>query len=344
MAAGNWRLSANAVYFGLRRDRFTQYQPARSLDERLALIAAIDGLDGVELKYPADFADPTLVRRLLEQHELVLSALNVDLKDAAYFRHGALSAADAEARHRAVGLLREAMDIAADFAVDLVTTCPLTDAYDYPFQLDYVAAWGRFIESVRAAVGHRPDVKLCLEYLPHDPHARIMLGNVGKLLHVCAEVGAPNLGANLDVGHAFAALESPAESAALLAASGRLFYLHTNDNTGDGGDWDMISGSIHFWDWIELLYTLDRVGYVGWLGADIAVKHFEPTAAYAANVRMLQGMTALLRRLDPATIAGLVSEPGSVAAIFAHLGSLLTSGTTIGPGKGDDSERLVADP
>ncbi len=344
MAAAMWKLSANAVYFGLRRDRFTQYQPARSLDERLALIASVDGLDGVELKYPADFADPALVRRLLEQHGLALSALNVDLKDAAYFRHGALSAVDAAARQRAVGLLREAMDVAADFAVELVTTCPLTDGYDYPFQVDHVASWGRFVESVRAAVAHRPDVKLCLEYLPHDPHARIMLGNVGKLLHVCAEVGAPNLGANLDVGHAFAALESPAESAALLAASGRLFYLHSNDNTGDGGDWDMISGSVHFWDWLELLYTLERVGYTGWLGADIAVKHFEPTAAYAANVRMLQGMTALLRRLDPAAIAGLVNEPGSVAAIFAHFGSLLTSGTTIDLGQEGDRERLLSGP
>ncbi len=42
-----------------------------------------------------------------------LGAVNVDIKDAAYFRYGALSAASKEARDRAVAMLCEGMDAAA---------------------------------------------------------------------------------------------------------------------------------------------------------------------------------------------------------------------------------------
>ena len=58
----------------------------------------------------------------------------------------------------------------------------------------------------------------------------------------------------------------------MLARKGMLRYMHSNDNTGEGGDWDMISGSVHFWHWLELLYTLDRVDYQGWNGADVTSK------------------------------------------------------------------------
>ncbi len=316
------RFCVNSGFFGHRRDRFTEYQPERTLAEKFALIRGIPGVSGVELKYPADFRDPAEVRRLLSDSGLACAAVNVDIKDAAHFRHGALSAADPEARRKAVGLLCEGMDLAAELGAGLVSTCPLADGHDYPFQVDHAAAWGRFIESAAAAAAHRPDVRLALEFQPHEPHARIMLSNVGKLLHVCAEAGRPNLGANFDVGHSFAAAESPAESAALLAAKGRLFYVHSNDNTGEGGDWDMISGTVHFWHWLELLHTLDRAGYAGWVGGDIAVKHMGPGEAYDANTRMLERMAALLERMGPDTIDRLVAE-NNPARTFEHLSRCL---------------------
>jgi xylose isomerase len=319
----NWKFSANAGFFGLRRDRFTQYQPYRTLEERLELVTQVEGITGIELKYPADFEGMELVKELLEKHDLEPSAINVDIKDAAHFRYGALSANIDESRNRAVALLREGMDVAADMGAKLVTTCPLADGYDYPFQIDYAAAWERFVESVKAVVSHRPDVKLCLEYQPHEPHARIMLNNVGKVLHVCAEVDAPNLGANLDVGHSFAAGEFPAEAATLLASKGRLFYVHTNDNTGDGGDWDMISGTVHFWHWLELLYTLDRIGYEGWFGGDITSKHTTPVKAYSANTRMIQRMTELMRRIGTDKIAEFISQDGNIAETFDYFSECL---------------------
>jgi xylose isomerase len=319
----NWKFSANAAFFGLQRGRFTQYQPARTLEEKFAIAGQVKGLQGIELRHPLDFQDVRLVRQLLEHYELELSAINADIKDATHFRHGALSARDAAARRTSVDVLCECMDLAAEFGCKFVTVCPLAEGYDYPFQIDYQVAWDNFIDSVKAVVRHRSDVTLLLEYQPHEPHARILLSNVGKMLHVCAEVDAPNLGANLDIGHSFAALESPAEAATLLARKGRLHYIHTNDNTGDGGDWDMISGTVHFWHWLELLYTLDRLGYNGWFSADIVAKHTEPAAAFTTNILMIQRMTALLRRAGTDKIAELMSRDGNVAATYDYLSSHL---------------------
>jgi xylose isomerase len=319
----SYKFCVNSGFLGMRRDRFTEYQPARDLKEKFFLASQIKGLHGIELKYPFDLQDIKLAKQLLEDNGLQCSAVNVDIKDANYFRYGALSGRSIEARKRAISLMQEGMDIAVELGTDLLSTCPLADGYDYPFQLDYTGAWSRFIETVAEIVSYRDDVKLALEYQPHEPHAKILLGNVGKLLHVCAEVGAPNVGANLDIGHSFAALESPAESAALLASKGRLFYVHTNDNTGDGGDWDMLSGSVHLWHWLELLYTLDQVGYDGWLGGDIAPKHTGPVAAYDTNFKIVQRMVNFLENIGTDKITEILAEDSDVAETFNYLSEQL---------------------
>ena len=314
-----WKFCVNAGFFGKRRDRFTEYQPDRPLEEKFRLISQIKNIEGIELKYPFDLKDVSFAKQLLNDHSLICSAVNVDIKDAAYFRYGALSASSSEARDRAVTMLREGMDAAAELDANMVSTCPLAEGYDYPFQVDYTDAWGHLVESVRAVVTFRDDVRLALEFQPHEPHSRILLGNVGKMLHVCAEVGAPNLGANLDIGHSFAALESPAESASLLASKGKLFYVHTNDNTGDGGDWDMISGTVHFWHWIELLLTLHKIGYDGWLGGDIAPKHLGPVEAFDINTRMIQRMITLLHRIGVDKLESMVKVDGNTHEIYEYL-------------------------
>jgi xylose isomerase len=318
-----WKLAANAAFFGARRDRFNQYQPDRTLEEKLRLVASVDGVQGVELKYPADLGEPERARELLEQVGLTLSAVNVNTKDVAHFHHGALSARSPEARRHAVGLLREGMDLAAGLGAGLVTTCPLADGYNYPFELDYAAAWERFVDSVRAAASHRADVKLCLEYQPREPYSQILLRNVGMVLHVLSEVDLPNVGANLDVGHSFAAGEAPAESAALLASRGRLFYVHTNDNPADGGDWDMMSGAVHFWHWMELLCTLESAGYDGWLSADIDARRTSPEAAYGTNFLLIRRIIEVIERLGAEEIRRRVAADADPAETYAFLSSFM---------------------
>lgn len=319
----NFKFSANAGFFGARRDRFNQYQPHRDLPEVIALIAKAPSIKGVELKYPKDFTDLAHLKELLEKYGMELAAINVDTKDFDRFREGALSASNPETRRFAEDRLCSAMDLAAELGVENVTTCPLADAYDYPFQIDYPDAWGRLIETVHAVVSHRNDVRLLLEYQPHEPHARIMLSDVGKVLFVISEVDAANLGATLDVGHSFAAGESPAESAALLARNGRLWYLHSNDNTGEGGDWDMLSGSVHFWHWIELIYVLKQIDYQGWIGADIMPKYEEPGRMYEVNAQMIRRMEAFVERVGMTRIRDLLTKRGNITETYSQLISYL---------------------
>ena len=87
----------------------------------------------------------------------------------------------------------------------------------------------------------------------------------------------------------------------------------------------MISGAVHFWDWLELLYTLDRVGYDGWLGADLAAKHFGPVSAFQTNTLMLQRMTALIERIGADNIAALLRKEGNPPDVFAYLSSFLVN-------------------
>jgi xylose isomerase len=318
------KFSANAGFLGGIRDRFNQQQPDRDVRGKFELAKQIEGLHGIELRYPNDFDDVTLVKDLLDQSGLALSAVNVNTKPVEYFGDGALSAPSEAAREQALKWLREGMDLAAEMGTDLVTTCPLAEGYDYPFQIDYTTVWPNFIDTVKQAVSYRSDINLLLEYQPHDPHAKILLNNVGKMLYVCSEVDAPNFGANLDIGHSFAALESPAEAAALLAGKNRLFYIHSNDNTGDGGDWDMISGAVHFWHWLELLYTLDKIGYTGWCGADVVAKHgHSPVKVFHTNFLMIQRMNGLLERIGPDKIGQMIANRAEPAEVYEFLSTYL---------------------
>ena len=313
------KFCVNLSFFGQRRDRFTVYQPVRTLEEKFKLASQINEIRGVELKYPFDLKDISLAKKLLNDSGLTCSAVNVDIKDATYFRNGALSAQSKAARDRAIGLLREGMDIAAELGCDMISTCPLADGYDYPFQINYKRAWEHFIESVKEVATYRSDIKLALEYQPHEPHARILLRNVGMALYVCSEADKANVGINFDVGHSFAAIESPAESLSLLDSNKRLFYIHTNDNTGDGGDWDMISGTVHFWHWIELIYTLGKINYNGWLGGDIAPKHTDPDKAFRTNFRILLRMNRFIDKVGSDKISQILSRNTDISETFDML-------------------------
>ena len=128
-----------------------------------------------------------------------------------------------------------------------------------------------------------------------------------------------------------AAGETPAESIALLVQTNALFYVHSNDNTGDGGDWDMVSGSVHFWQYLEALYTLDRLGYDGWIGADIKCPLMDAVDAFAANTLMLRRMMSLLDQLDAQRMADLVAGEGNTRAVFGYLMDQMVPDKNEGP-------------
>ena len=81
----------------------------------------------------------------------------------------------------------------------------------------------------------------------------------------------------------------------------------------------MISGSVHFWHWVEFIYTLIREGYEGWIGADLAPRHFGPVAAYQTNIMMIDRMTNLIERVGIDQIQTHLGQDGNTPGIYEKL-------------------------
>ncbi len=304
-------------FLGKQVDRFTEYQPARSFQERLALAQQIPGLDGLEVVYPVDFEDVAQTIRWVRDSGLGVSAVNLNLKQDPKWRRGSLTSMDARIRADAVADMHTAMDIAAEMGAHLVTCCPLIDGHDYAFQIDYRERWQWFVEGVRAGAKHRSDVRVSMEYKSAEPRTRTILPDVGRALHMCHQVGLANVGVTMDLGHAFAAAEAPAESLSLLAQADRLFYVHLNDNPGDW-DWDMLPAAVHFWDFVETFYYLNKLDWRGWFAYDIVTKDGSPVDTFAAAIKIVDAIDALVAKLDPAKLQSLIAG-GMPAPTFEYL-------------------------
>lgn len=294
-------------------DRFTEYQPARSFEERLAAVAGIEGAAAVELVYPADFQDRETTERLVREADLKVSAVNLNVKADARWRYGSFTNPDASVRQEAVAWLKTAMDLAADLGANLVTVCPLMDGWDYSFQVDYTKQWKWLVEGLREGATHRADVRVSIEYKAFESRASIIVPDIGTTLHLCDRIGLPNVGVTMDVGHALIAQETPAMSAAMAHAAGRLFYVHFNDNNRHW-DWDMVPGATHLWEMVETLFYLDKMGWEGWLAYDVFTKHGDPAEAFQSTLRAMEALEALVDRLGREKLQDLIDNESPAKA------------------------------
>ena len=263
------KLAVISSFLGETRNRYMVYQGSRTLAERFMMAQAVQGCDGLELCYPADFEKPDELKALLRQYGFGISGINFRSRRTGKWMRGSFIAEKAVERQEVVDDFKRAMDFAAELGVDRITTCPLNDGADTVFEVDYVKAYDYAVEVFAKVCMYNPAIKICIEYKKSDPIARCILGTAGETAAFCLMVGALNLGATLDLGHAIYAEERPAQSAALLAKARRLFYVHLNDNDGRW-DSDMLPGAYHLWEAVELLYTLRKLGYTDdWYAFDV---------------------------------------------------------------------------
>jgi xylose isomerase len=317
------RLAVISSFLGASHNRYIAYQPERSLEERFAMAAGIKGLDGLELCYPADFRDVQLLRRLLSDAGYGVSAVNFRSRRTGQWMRGSFSSADAGERQAVVDDCRHAIDLAAEIGCLRITTCPLNDGHDYPFEADYRQQYAGAEEAFAAICEHNAQMRIAIEYKWNDPRARSLLGGAGETVAFCQAVGAPNLGVTLDFGHAIQAGERAAQSAALLARAGRLFYVHINDNDAHW-DWDMIPGAYHLWEYVEFFYYLQELGYDDdWYAYDVLAKEHDPAETLAASLAITRQLESLATRLDRATVADLLSARNPARSL-AYLFSLLS--------------------
>jgi xylose isomerase len=316
------KLAIITSFLGETRNRYMLYQGNRSLAEKFEAASRIKGVDGLELCYPADFEKPDELRELLKRYPFGLAGINFRSRRSGKWWRGSFISAKAEERREVLDDLRRAMDHAAELQCRRISTCPLNDGADTLFEVDYIKAYDYAAEVFSEACAHNRNVRICIEYKKNDPMARCIFGTAGETAAFCLLAGAPNLGATLDIGHALYADERPAQSAALLARAGRLFYVHLNDNDGRW-DWDMLPGAFHLWEFVEMFYTLRKLRYDNdWYAFDVYPKELNTEENYAAAMTLTRKLEAITNRIDPATMEALLVERNSAKTI-PYLYSLL---------------------
>ena len=75
-------------FMGKVKDRFIDYQPARSMEEMVAMAAQVPGCKALEVVYPQNFTDPVKCRELLDAYGLKASTVNLNVKGEECFRFG----------------------------------------------------------------------------------------------------------------------------------------------------------------------------------------------------------------------------------------------------------------
>jgi len=298
-------------------DRFHEYQPAMSLRKRLKMTKQVAGVDGIEVVYPTEFPNRNETVKILQDSGFPISAINLNLKTEKCWENGSFTNPNPDLRTRAVSELKSVMDLAAELGTKMISFCPLIDGHNYPFEVDYLKQWNWLEEGIAEGSRHRKDIRICLEYKLNESRNYNLLSDMGRALYICKQIGLPNVGITMDVGHALIAKETPAEVASLAALEKRLFYIHFNDN-GREWDWDMLPGSVNLWDLIEMVFYLERLNWEGWLSYDVIPRGSNPIETMTAAISIVNSAIELTHKLGLEQLQSFI-EKGDPSHTFEQL-------------------------
>lgn len=306
-------------------DRFLSsgYKDQPPKEEMFAQAASIEGVGGLELVGTWDITTGNVgqVKERLQANGLACVSIIPDHFAQKKWGRGAFTARDPAIRREAVASTKEMMDAAVELGCDMLNLWPGQDGYDYSFQGDFQRARDWFVEGVRECAGHRSDVRLALEYKVKEPRTHSYLARAADTLLLAQETGRDNVGVCIDVGHALMAYENAAEAVALLMRHGRLFHMHFNDNYRYWDD-DMICGTVHLPEYVELLYWLDKLGYDGWYSMDQYPYREDGRDAIDESIRFLDNLWKRMERFGLERFDGLV-ERGDAIEISRTLRELM---------------------
>ena len=317
-----YKLSVISGFLGRVANRFMSYKENQSFAEKVKAAAQVQGLDGLELCYPADFEAPQQTQQLLKDHELGISSVNFRSRRSGKWWRGSFTSEKPEERTEVVEDFKRAIDLASELGCSKVTTCPLNEGSDYLFEIDYERAYGYFEESISEVAKYNSDMRICLEYKLSDPRGRTMLGTAGETIAFCEQVGLPNVGLTLDIGHSLYAQERPAQALVLADRSNRLFHIHLNDNDKQW-DWDMLPGAFNLWDFIEFFYYLRKIGYSEWCAYDIFPKEVNRQETFEAAIRLTKRLIEISGKIDEEVMKKLLSDRNptkNIEYVFSLLG------------------------
>lgn len=298
-------------FMGKLRDRFSEYHADKTPVEKIAAVAQVKGAKGVEIVFPYELKDLTSIKEALAQYNLGVAAVNANIKAEPEFVCGSSSSASKQVRDKAVQFIQDAMDAAAELGTDKVTCCPLSDGYDYLFQVNYQDAWRNMVSTFKQAAGHRKDIRLFLEYKAAETRVQCFLDSIAKTICMIDDIDEENLGITIDVGHALWVGETPAESVCLAQTKGIPYYIHINDNNRKW-DWDLIPATRNLWDYLEMFVYLNKFNYEGWVTSDMSPMRLDPIDAFERTIATTEKMITIVNRFDEDRLFAMMAEGKTV--------------------------------
>ena len=297
-------------------DRFLSsgYKDQPSKETMIRQASEIAGVTGVELVGTWDITPQNAdeIAELLEKYGLVCASVLPDHFSQKRWGRGAFVSLDPVIRAQALDETMIAAKLAKKLKCSLVNIWPGQDGYDYPLQANYLQARQWIVDAIRTAAKAYPDIRFSLEYKPKEPRTHSFLARAADTLLLAQEVGLPNVGVTIDTGHSLVAGEDMAEAAALLDHAGKkLFHMHFNDNYRFWDD-DMIVGSVHLVEFIELLFWLKELGYDGWYSMDQYPYREDAQGALRNSVEFLQTIEAMLTEKSREEIRALLAAGDAV--------------------------------
>jgi xylose isomerase len=274
------------------------YHDELAVECQLEIMSKINGLTGLSVCFPPDSLpnDTEAIVRMLSDHGLRVSYIEVVSWDDRRWKHGASSTNQKDIRRQTIQLYKEAIDFAKELNAESVLLWPAHDGFDFPFQVGYLDGWRYMVDTIKEIGEYERSVRIALEYKSKDPRQKQYVSNVGKTLVLLNDIGLQNIGSALDVGHALMAQESLAESLVLLDSHRKLFQVHLNENYRDS-DPDLIFGTINFWEILEFFYYLNKTDFEGWCSIDIISAREDRSKSLELAVQMTWKMKELADRL-----------------------------------------------
>jgi sugar phosphate isomerase/epimerase len=188
--------------------------------------------------------------------------------------------------------LKQVIEIAGQFDNCKVLTVPvgpfsipwdriegMNAAWASDIRKRFVEKIGKYLELVKAS-----GLVLALEILPLS-----LVGGTAGFLEICHELNSPDLGINLDTGHAWACREIVPLLPFML--HDRVFGLHLCDNLGtENLSLAPGKGSI---EWKPFLTNLFNSGYRGSLDIEIACEARNVRSEYAAGLEYINSLVTV---------------------------------------------------
>ncbi len=238
--------------------------------EAINTIADI-GFKGIELTiWNDDFMKNYFTQKTNSELKKVIADRGLKLTNLFCLPSGQASI-DEEQRKNAVEQFKNAVEVAKQLGVNLLTTCTSCPfELEFPFEqtrptnqtwtvnipkgLDWKKNYEEFIEVINrfAEVCEEYDVRLAFE-----PHPHRIMKNADSMLRIIDRVKSERIGMNLDPSHLFPMGDLP--NVVAYQVKDRIFHTHFSDNDAQtNAHWRPGKGKI---DWNAAVRALNDIGY-----------------------------------------------------------------------------------